>query len=164
MDGYHYPKRILNTFPNVEEAYARRGSHWTFDVEGFYQLVTSIRDPINHQKIIYAPSFDHAIGDPIENDIKILPSHQLVIFEGLYLHLNKPHIWKSIALQMNELWFLQVDRAIARKRIIKRHVESGISNDEEAASYRANNNDFVNADYILENSMTPTRTINSIED
>ncbi|PKK73714.1 P-loop containing nucleoside triphosphate hydrolase protein [Rhizophagus irregularis] len=163
MDGYHYPRKILDTFPNVEEAYSRRGAHWTFDAEGLYQLVTSLRNPINHQKIIDAPSFDHAIGDPIENDIKIFPSHRLVIFEGLYLHLKEPQIWKSIAVQMNELWFLQVDREIARKRIIKRHIESGISNDEEAAVYRADNNDFLNADYILENSIIPTKTINSIE-
>lgn len=87
----------------------------------------------------------------------------MVIFEGLYLHLKEPQIWKSIAVQMNELWFLQVDREIARKRIIKRHIESGISNDEEAAVYRADNNDFLNADYILENSIIPTKTINSIE-
>ncbi|CAG8547532.1 12828_t:CDS:2 [Rhizophagus irregularis] len=115
MDGYHYPRKILDTFPNVEEAYSRRGAHWTFDAE------------------------------------------------GLYLHLKEPQIWKSIAVQMNELWFLQVDREIARKRIIKRHIESGISNDEEAAVYRADNNDFLNADYILENSIIPTKTINSIE-
>ncbi|GBC03460.1 hypothetical protein RclHR1_05130012 [Rhizophagus clarus] len=164
MDGYHYPKKILDTFPNVEEAYARRGTHWTFDAEGLYQLVTNLQDPANHQKVINAPSFDHAVGDPIENDIKIFPSHRLIIFEGLYLHLKEPQIWKSIALKMNELWFLQVDREIARKRIIKRHIESGISNDEETAVYRVDNNDFLNADYILENSMIPTRTINNIDE
>ena len=87
-----------------------------------------------------------------------------MIFEGLYLHLRNPPIWESIALQMNELWFLQVDRTNARKRLIKRHMKSGIANNKEAAAYRADNNDFVNADYILENSMTPTRIINSIED
>ena len=65
---------------------------------------------------------------------------------------------------MDELWFIQVDREKARKRLIKRHIKSGISNDEAAAAYRIDNNDWVNADYILENSMKPTRTIISVED
>ncbi|CAI2166006.1 1455_t:CDS:2 [Funneliformis geosporum] len=159
MDGYHYPKKILDTFPNVEEANARRGAHWTFDAEGLLKLVVSLRNPIIHQNIINAPSFDHAVGDPVEDDIKILPSHQLVIFEGLYLHLREPHIWNSIALQMDELWFLQIDREIARMRMIKRHIKSGIAKDEKSAAYRIESNDFVNADYILENSITPTKVI-----
>ena len=78
--------------------------------------------------------------------------------------MKDPPIWKSIALQMDELWFMQVDRENARKRLIKRHIKSGIANDEAAAAYRIDNNDWVNADYILENSMKPTRTIISVED
>lgn len=58
-----------------------------FIFTGLYQLVTSLRNPINHQKIIDAPSFDHAIGDPIENDIKIFPRF-IIIFSFTFLLLS----------------------------------------------------------------------------
>lgn len=31
------------------------------------------------------PSFDHAEGDPVEDDVIVLPSHTVVLLEGLYL-------------------------------------------------------------------------------
>lgn len=35
-----------------------------------------------------APSFDHGVGDPVENDICVLPSHRVVLSEGNYLLLG----------------------------------------------------------------------------
>ncbi|CAG8758457.1 7785_t:CDS:2 [Dentiscutata erythropus] len=159
MDGYHYPKKTLDTFPEPTEAHARRGAHWTFDAQGLLTLVEALRRPIDDGQIITAPSFDHCKGDPVENDIKISPSHKLVIMEGLYLHLKEPPIWRSIASHMDELWFLHIDHEIAKKRTIKRHIQSRIAETEEQAIFRVENNDMVNANYILENSLTPTRTV-----
>ena len=34
------------------------------------------------------PSFDHAYGDPIEEDVQILPETKLVVIEGNYLLLG----------------------------------------------------------------------------
>ncbi|KAF0526960.1 P-loop containing nucleoside triphosphate hydrolase protein [Gigaspora margarita] len=164
MDGYHYPKKTLDTFPDPTEAYARRGAHWTFDAQGLLTLTEALRRPITDDQIITAPSYDHGKGDPVENDIKISPSHKLVILEGLYLHLKEPPIWRSIASQMHELWGLHIDREIAKKRIIKRHIQSHITETEEQAIFRVENNDMVNANYILENSLTPTRTVISVDE
>ena len=36
------------------------------------------------------PSFDHGVGDPVEGDIAVSPSHQFVIVEGNYLLLGAP--------------------------------------------------------------------------
>ncbi|CAG8624451.1 4361_t:CDS:2, partial [Racocetra persica] len=102
MDGYHYPKKMLDTFPDPKEAYARRGAYWTFDAQGLLTLTEALRRPIDSSQTITAPSFDHGKGDPVENDIEILPSHKLVIMEGLYLHLKEPPVWKSIASHMDE--------------------------------------------------------------
>ncbi|CAG8690117.1 3991_t:CDS:2 [Cetraspora pellucida] len=163
MDGYHYPKKTLDTFPDPKEAYARRGAYWTFDVQGLLTLTEALRSPIDSSQTITAPSFDHGKGDPVENDIKILQSHKLVIMEGLYLHLKEPPVWKSIASHMDELWFLHIDREIAKKRIIKRHIQSHLDETEEQATFRVENNDMVNANYILENSLIPTRMVISVE-
>lgn len=34
------------------------------------------------------PSFDHAEGDPVQDDIQILQSHKVIIIEGNYVLLG----------------------------------------------------------------------------
>ncbi|RHZ83048.1 hypothetical protein Glove_99g72 [Diversispora epigaea] len=163
MDGFHYSKKELTTFPNVEEAFARRGAHWTFDIKSLLTLIEKLRLPINEDLTINAPSFDHLKGDPEPDDIKILPSHKIILIEGLYLHLKIP-MWNSIALHMDDTWFIHVNQEIAKERIIKRHIKTQIAENEEQAIFRIENNDMINADYILKNSLSPTRIIYSIVD
>lgn len=69
--------------PDPENAHARRGAEFTFDGEGFLRLVQDLRKRVTlSSATIFAPSFDHAVKDPKENDIAILPSHKIVLFEG----------------------------------------------------------------------------------
>jgi len=67
------------------EAHARRGAPFTFDPVSLKLLIERVKAPLGGEggeKIIHAPSFDHAVKDPVENDIKILSSQQVLIFEG----------------------------------------------------------------------------------
>jgi len=89
---------------------------------------------------VYAPSFDHAIKDPVEDDIPIPATSRVLFFEGLYLSLDKTP-WNDAAKLMDELWFVEVDFETARRRLIKRHVAAGIAKDEEEADRRATEND-----------------------
>lgn len=59
---------------------------------------------------------------------------------------------------------MRVDRDIARRRIIKRHIKAGIAKDEHEAAVRADENDLVNGEYIITHSMEPHRNIISIQD
>lgn len=60
MDGFHLYKRQLDEMSDPEEAYARRGAHWTFDARRFVDCVRRIaREPGD----ALAPSFDHGVGD-----------------------------------------------------------------------------------------------------
>lgn len=103
MDGFHLTRAALAAMPNAEEAIARRGAPFTFDPDSLLALVQQLRKPISlDSKPIYAPSFDHAIKDPVENDIVIQPSDRILIIEGNYLHLNDTP-WNSIANLMDEL-------------------------------------------------------------
>lgn len=43
MDGFHLPRATLDKLPNREEAYARRGAPWTFDVDRFLQFMRRLR-------------------------------------------------------------------------------------------------------------------------
>ena len=153
MDGYHLPRAQLAAMPDPATAIHRRGAAFTFDADAFYELVQSLREPLkSDSQAVYAPSFDHAIKDPVTDDIAILPHSRVVIFEGLYLNLNRPP-WNLAAVLMDESWFIEVDREIARARLVKRHVASGIVPDATAAKHRISSTDFLNADDIMENRL-----------
>jgi pantothenate kinase len=83
MDGYHLTRAQLDAMPDPATAHARRGAEFTFDGEGFLKLVQALREPITGETgTILAPSFDHAIKDPKEDDIAVAPTQRIVVFEG----------------------------------------------------------------------------------
>lgn len=83
MDGYHYTRAQLDAMPDPATAHARRGAEFTFDGEAFYHLVKRLKEPLTRDTpTIYAPSFDHAIKDPKENDIAVERTHRVVVLEG----------------------------------------------------------------------------------
>ncbi|PYH94654.1 P-loop containing nucleoside triphosphate hydrolase protein [Aspergillus ellipticus CBS 707.79] len=150
MDGFHLSRAQLAAMPDPETAFHRRGAPFTFDADAFHRMVLSLREPTT--STIYAPSFDHAIKDPVANDIPISPRSKVVILEGLYLSLNREP-WNLAAALLDESWFVDVDRDIARARLVKRHVVSGIAADVATAEHRVDSSDALNADDILENRL-----------
>lgn len=153
MDGYHLSRAQLAAMPDSATAIHRRGAAFTFDAEAFYRLVQCLREPLTAASpTVYAPSFDHAIKDPVVDDIPISPASRVVILEGLYLSLDREP-WSSAAALMDESWFVRVDREIARARLVKRHVASGIVPDAAAAEHRISSTDFLNADDIVSNRL-----------
>ena len=164
MDGYHLSRAQLSAMPDPVKALAGRGAAFTFDVKTFLNLVKKLRDAIlPGSTTLYAPSFDHAIKDPVENDIAIPPTARVIIFEGNYLSLNKG-LWKESAAMMDELWFVQVDFETARRRLVKRHIMAGIARDEMDANKRVTENDLVNAKEIVDNRLDVQEVVISKED
>lgn len=164
MDGYHLTRAQLAQMPDPEYAAARRGAAFTFDGEKFLRLVQALREPITSEtRILYAPSFDHAVKDPVDDDIPIAPTSRIIFFEGNYLSLNKEP-WSSAAKLMDELWFVEVDFETARKRLVRRHVQAGIAKDEAEADKRAMENDLVNGQEIVDNRMDVQEIITSYYD
>ncbi|KAJ5081516.1 hypothetical protein NUU61_009780 [Penicillium alfredii] len=161
MDGYHLTRAQLAAMPDPEYAAARRGAAFTFDGHKFLQLVQALRKPLTPQSAdVYAPSFDHAIKDPVDDDIAIPASCRVIFFEGNYLSLNKEP-WNQAALMMNELWFVDVDFEVARQRLIRRHVQAGIAKDEAEADKRARENDLVNGKEIVDFRLDVQEIVNS---
>ncbi|KAK7906492.1 kinase-related protein [Apiospora marii] len=146
MDGYHLTRAQLSSMPDPEQAHARRGAEFTFDGPAYLRLIQSLREKPTGP--IHAPSFDHAVKDPKENDITILPGHRIVVFEGNYLTLDREP-WREAAGLMDQRWFVEVDFAVARRRLVKRHVAAGIAADEAEAGKRADENDLVNGEQIM---------------
>lgn len=104
--------------PDPQNAHARRGAEFTFDGDAFLRLVQKVQQPLPAENI-YAPSFDHAIKDPVADDICIVKSDRIVVFEGNYLSLDKMP-WSEAAWLMDELWFVEVDFEVAAKRLVAR--------------------------------------------
>ncbi|KAJ9226332.1 hypothetical protein DTO027B5_2887 [Paecilomyces variotii] len=164
MDGYHLTRAQLAQMPDPEFAAARRGAAFTFDPEKFLKLVKSLREEVTPETpTVYAPSFDHAVKDPVEDDIAIPPTSRVIFFEGNYLSLDKEP-WNTAAKLMDELWFVEVDFETARKRLIRRHVAAGIAKDEADADKRARENDLVNGREIVDNRMNVQEIIFSNDD
>lgn len=164
MDGYHLSRAQLSAMPDPATAHARRGAAFTFDDHSFLDLVKNLRKPLlPESKTLFAPSFDHAVKDPIADDIPIHPTARMVIFEGNYLSLSKG-LWKEAAELMDELWFVDVDVETARRRLVERHVKAGVAKDEEEAGRRADENDLVNGKEIANDRLEVQETIISRED
>lgn len=164
MDGYHLTRAQLAAMPDPEHAFARRGAEFTFDGVKFLELVKKLRQPITAEtRDVYAPSFDHAVKDPVDDDIAIPPCCRVVLFEGNYLSLDKEP-WKEASGLMDELWFVDVDFEVARKRLIRRHIKAGIARNEEEGDKRAQENDLVNGQEIVDFRLPVQEIISSVYD
>ncbi|RAL05761.1 kinase-related protein [Aspergillus ibericus CBS 121593] len=150
MDGYHLTRRQLSAMPDPNYAHSRRGAAFTFDGYKFLTLVQALREPITMDtQSLFAPSFDHAVKDPVDDDIAIPASCRVVFFEGNYLSLDQEP-WRDAAALMDELWFVEVEFEVARKRLVRRHLRAGIAGDEGEAERRVQENDLVNGREIVE--------------
>ncbi|KAH7330670.1 P-loop containing nucleoside triphosphate hydrolase protein [Rhizoctonia solani] len=168
LDGWHFSRAELDKFDDVKEAYDRRGAAFTFDAASYVEFVITLRQtpsssiaPPPQTSIIYAPTFDHALKDPAPNGQSILPSHRIVLIEGLYTFVNTPE-WKAAGEALDERWLVEIDIPEATRRLVQRHVVTGVAKDLEEAKWRAENNDMPNGLWVLKHMMEPTRRIKSI--
>lgn len=146
--------------PNATEAHERRGAPWTFNVQKLMDVLSRIK---NASGVVTAASFDHALKDPVEDDYEIEPKDKLVVVEGLYLSLDQD-IWRDCSSLFDESWFIDIDRELAVKRVIERHLKSGVAKSREDADKRARGSDYLNADLILAHRLPVDEVITSVED
>lgn len=144
MDGYHFFRSELAQMPNPEEAFARRGAEWTFDV---LQMIRDLRKLLETGELD-GPSFDHATKDPVRASIPIRRCHQIVVAEGNYLTYVGTPEWAELVSLFDVKIFVEIDDlAISTERLTLRHMEAWGITREEAFS-RAGGSDFVNAQLV----------------
>jgi pantothenate kinase len=159
MDGYHYTKDALSKFSNAEEALFRRGAHWTFDANRFVADLINLKN--DSSRDLTFPSFDHSVGDPLENDIIVDKNAEIIIIEGNYLLLDKEP-WSFIKRTIADFSiFISVDEDIIRKRVINRHLKAHPDQTRECATSRFESNDLLNAREINETSVRADLIIES---
>ncbi|KAG0481632.1 hypothetical protein HPP92_012490 [Vanilla planifolia] len=156
MDGFHLYRSQLDDMEDPNEAHARRGAPWTFNPGLLLKCLHSLRT----QGSVFAPSFDHGVGDPVENDVYIGLQHKIVIVEGNYLFLEEG-IWKEVCSMFDEKWFIDIDLNTSMQRVLHRHIATGKEND--VAKWRVDYNDRPNGELIMKSKQKADLIIKSVD-
>uniref|UniRef100_A0ACD5YKH3 Uncharacterized protein n=1 Tax=Avena sativa TaxID=4498 RepID=A0ACD5YKH3_AVESA len=156
MDGFHLYRSQLDAMEDPKEAHARRGAPWTFNPSLFLKCLQALKK----EGSVYAPSFDHGVGDPVENDIFVKPEHKIVIVEGNYLLLEE-NIWREIRDLFDEKWFIDIDIDVSMQRVLQRHIGTG--KEPDVAAWRISYNDRPNAELIMESRKAADLVIRSVD-
>ncbi|KAL2649599.1 hypothetical protein R1flu_017727 [Riccia fluitans] len=155
MDGFHLYRWQLDKMEDPAEAHARRGAPWTFDPVGLASRLMALRK----KGSVSLPSFDHGVGDPVDDDIHVEERHKIILVEGNYL-LLKDGDWSVLGDLFDERWFIEVDIDEAMRRVERRHVVTGKPPD--VAKWRVSYNDRPNAELIQESKWNADLLIPSL--
>lgn len=139
MDSFHMSNKILK----AKNLLHCKGAPNTFDVEGFFQLLTRIREDDSHP--IYYPIFHREIEESINGEGVISGDARVILVEGNYL-LSKSEGWEKFQPIFDYIYFIQIPEKVRIQRLISRHVEFGKSLNE--ASEWALGSDEINAQFI----------------
>jgi len=134
MDGFHYASEVLKQQGLLE----RKGSPETFDVQSFYRILQTLKGHAQSAtaaaRSIMIPIYSREIHEPVSNAVHIPSSTQFVILEGNYLYFQAP-IWRDVGRLIDLKLFLDRPLEEARERLILRHRQGGLSEEEAAEKY-----------------------------
>ncbi|MFF8957513.1 nucleoside/nucleotide kinase family protein [Streptomyces sp. NPDC014894] len=119
MDGFHLAGAVLERLGRA----GRKGAPDTFDPDGYTALLARLRTPAPGVTV-YAPAFDRALEEPVAGSVAVPPEIPLVITEGNYL-LHDDGPWAAVRPLLDEVWFLELDRAVRMRRLVERQVRHG---------------------------------------
>ncbi|PUA82443.1 nucleoside/nucleotide kinase family protein [Nocardioides currus] len=120
MDGFHLADVQLERLGLRN----RKGAPETFDVDGYVATLRRVQS--DSGSTVFAPGFERDLEQPIAAALAIEPSAQLVVTEGNYLLLPDGG-WVQVRPLLTEVWYVEVDDALRRARLIRRHVQFGKS-------------------------------------
>jgi pantothenate kinase len=126
MDGFHLADAQLDRIG----ARARKGAPDTFDSAGYAHLLKRVKAEIDDP--VYVPGFDRTLEQPLAAALVVLPSARLVVTEGNYLLLDRPH-WARARGAMDAVWFVASEENERIERLVARHIEFGKTPEEARA-------------------------------
>jgi pantothenate kinase len=119
MDGFHLAQVELQRLGRQ----SRKGAPDTFDAGGFVALLQRLRAQ-RSDEVVYAPDYRRDLEEPVAGAIAVMPQTRLLIVEGNYLLLDEGP-WAGVAPLLDEVWYVDVDDALRRQRLIARHQRFG---------------------------------------
>jgi len=117
MDGFHLADASLQRLGLSD----RKGAPETFDGHGYLALLRRVRVD---RTTVWAPGFERDLEQPIAGAIAVDPDVRLVVTEGNYLLIDADP-WREARSLLDQAWFVEVDDAVRRDRLVARHVEFG---------------------------------------
>ncbi len=127
MDGFHLAQIELERLQRAH----RKGAPDTFDSAGYVALLRRLRQPVPDE-VVYAPTFNRSLEEPIAGAVPVPPEVPLVITEGNYLLLPDGH-WAQVAPLLDEVWYVEVPDDLRQERLVSRHQQHGRSVDAARA-------------------------------
>ena len=121
MDGFHLANVELARLNRRQ----RKGAPDTFDAFGFVALLKRLRTQAD-EEVIYAPSYERSIEEPVAGAIALQASTPLLVVEGNYLLLPDAP-WCQVHALLDETWFVEVPQALRVQRLTQRHQQFGKS-------------------------------------
>ncbi|MGY1743404.1 MULTISPECIES: nucleoside/nucleotide kinase family protein [unclassified Blastococcus] len=126
MDGFHLADAALDALGRRD----RKGAVDTFDGYGYLALLRRLR--AEQETTVYAPAFERDLEQPVAGSIAVPPGTRVVVSEGNYLLLEEPP-WPEVWAAFDEVWYVGLDDAPRRERLLDRHVRFGKSPDAARA-------------------------------
>ncbi|CAD6588411.1 MAG: hypothetical protein CYPHOPRED_004380 [Cyphobasidiales sp. Tagirdzhanova-0007] len=162
LDGWHTARVDLDKMPNPAEAHRRRGAAFTFDAVEYVSFVSALREKPFPSSIPFR-TFSHGKKDPEISAQPIEPHHRIIIIEGLYVLLDTEP-WNHSTAMLDERIWVECPDELARERLIKRHLLTGIETNQTAAEARVDGSDMINGQFIRDYLVKPTCIVNSVVD
>jgi len=148
MDGFHLDNETLQ----ARGLLSVKGAPETFFRQGFERLVNDLRAGDAH----HFPTFDRDIDSVVENGGTVPKTASILLVEGNYLLFDEPG-WRDLAQKWDASIWLDVPEKILEDRLIQRWLDQGMPRD--AAIARAQGNDLVNAQRVLQKALPATWVI-----
>jgi pantothenate kinase len=124
MDGFHLANAELVRLGRA----GRKGAPDTFDSAGFAALLRRLRTQ-PRDELVYAPDFRRELDEAVAGAIAVPGDIELVITEGNYLLLGQG-AWADARTQLDAVWYIDIDPALRRARLVARHMRFGRSEEE----------------------------------
>ena len=121
MDGFHLDDAVLDALGLRD----RKGAPATFDAAGYAHLLRRLQS--GEDDVVYAPRFDREHERSVAGALAVPRHVPLVITEGNYLLTDGP--FAPVGGLLDACWFLDVEPALRRRRLVERHVRHGRSAD-----------------------------------
>lgn len=141
MDGFHLAQHELERLGRAE----RKGAADTFDSWGYLALLKRLK--ARDEPVVYAPTFDRSLEEPIGSAVSIGRDIEIIFTEGNYLLLDTEG-WREVAPLLDEIWYIEPDPDVRMRRLIERHISYGKS--RQAAVSWAHGSDEHNAALVRE--------------
>lgn len=118
MDGFHMRHAKLEAMGQVDF----KGAPHTFEGAEFVMFLARLK---RAKEPLSGPGYSRKIEDVIEDQFTVQPEVRWLIIEGNYLLLADPP-WAGVRPLLDLAVHLELDEAVVRARLLKRHGEEGL--------------------------------------